>query len=171
MMTANDTYTEPTTGYWQDLTPEIPARFSATPPYRFGYPVRLPCGRILVLPLRRLPDGDRAVASDRRRVRGRAVREIAEDDHALVALGEPALEASLDALGGVAVFGRILQSREQRDVKARCHLDHKAAVIDARLAALRGDLLEETLLQIDDEQYRIGRIDDGGLWRGQCAHG
>ena len=62
-MTASDAYTEPTTGYWQDLTPEIPARFSATPPYRFGYPVTLPCGRILVLPLRRLPDGDRAVAS------------------------------------------------------------------------------------------------------------
>jgi adenine/guanine phosphoribosyltransferase-like PRPP-binding protein len=62
-MTANETYTEPTTGYWQDLTPEIPARFSATPPYRFGYPVRLPCGRILVLPLRQLPDGNHAVAS------------------------------------------------------------------------------------------------------------
>src|SRR6202522_2419189 len=63
MTTAIETYTEPTTGYWQDLTPEIPTRFSATPPYRFGYPVSLPCGRILVLPLRRLPDGNRAVAS------------------------------------------------------------------------------------------------------------
>ena len=62
-MTARESYTEPTTGYWQDLTPEVPARFSATPPYRFGYPVTLPCGRILVLPLRRLPDSDRAVAS------------------------------------------------------------------------------------------------------------
>jgi adenine/guanine phosphoribosyltransferase-like PRPP-binding protein len=62
-MTANDAYTEPTTGYWQDLTAAIPARFSATPPYRFGYPVTLPCGRILVLPLRQLPDGNRAVAS------------------------------------------------------------------------------------------------------------
>jgi adenine/guanine phosphoribosyltransferase-like PRPP-binding protein len=62
-MTAHETYTEPTTGYWQDLTTEIPARFSATPPYRFGYPARLPCGRILVLPLRRLPDNDHAVAS------------------------------------------------------------------------------------------------------------
>jgi hypothetical protein len=62
-MTANDTYTEPTTGYWQDLTPEISTRFSATPPYRFGYPVSLPCGRTLILPLRRLPDGNRAVAS------------------------------------------------------------------------------------------------------------
>jgi adenine/guanine phosphoribosyltransferase-like PRPP-binding protein len=62
-MTANKTYTEPTTGYWQELTAEIPPGFSAGPPYRFGYPVRLPCGRILVLPLRRLPSGDRAVAS------------------------------------------------------------------------------------------------------------
>ena len=62
-MTARESYTEPTTGYWQYLTPEVPARFSATPPYRFGYPVTLPCGRILVLPLRRLPDSDRAVAS------------------------------------------------------------------------------------------------------------
>jgi len=62
-MTASESYTEPTTGYWQDLTPEVPTRFSVTPPYRFGYPVTLPCGRILVLPLRPLPDGDRAVAS------------------------------------------------------------------------------------------------------------
>src|ERR1700722_16253382 len=62
-MMASETYTEPTTGYWQELTPEVPARFSATPPFRFGYPVNLPCGRILVLPLRRLPDGHRAVAS------------------------------------------------------------------------------------------------------------
>src|ERR1043166_8483660 len=63
MITADDAFTEPTTGYWQDLTPEIPARFSATPPHRFGYPVRLPRGPILVLPRRRLPGGDRAVAS------------------------------------------------------------------------------------------------------------
>src|SRR6202041_1840155 len=62
-MTASETYTEPTTGYWQELPTEIPSRFSATPPYRFGYPVNLPCGRILVLPLRQLPDSDRAVAS------------------------------------------------------------------------------------------------------------
>src|SRR5579862_6753404 len=62
-MIANETYTEPTTGYWQELTATIPVRFGASPPYRFGYPVRLPCGRFLVLPLRQLPDGDRAVAS------------------------------------------------------------------------------------------------------------
>src|SRR5579859_3026631 len=62
-MTAHETYTEPTTAYWQELTATIPARFPASPPHRFGYPVRLPCGRFLVLPLRRLPDDDRAVAS------------------------------------------------------------------------------------------------------------
>ncbi|MDA9404331.1 phosphoribosyltransferase [Bradyrhizobium sp. CCBAU 45389] len=62
-MTAGEAYTETTTGYWQELTPDVPARFSAAAPYRFGYPVTLPCGRILVLPLRRLPDGDHAVAS------------------------------------------------------------------------------------------------------------
>ena len=62
-MAADDFFTEPTTGHWQSLSQEIPSRFSATPPYRFGYPVRLPCGRFLVLPLRRLPDGNRAVAS------------------------------------------------------------------------------------------------------------
>jgi len=63
MAAEGDAFTEPTVGYWQQLTPDIPARFSATPPYRFGYPVRLPDGQCLVLPLRRLPDGAHAVAS------------------------------------------------------------------------------------------------------------
>lgn len=62
-MSGIETYTEPTTRYWQELSSEIPARFSATPPFRFGYPVTLPCGRILMLPLRQLPDGNRGVAS------------------------------------------------------------------------------------------------------------
>jgi adenine/guanine phosphoribosyltransferase-like PRPP-binding protein len=62
-MAEGDFFTESTVGYWQELTPDVPARFSATPPYRFGYPLRLPCGRVLVLPLRQLPDGRHAVAS------------------------------------------------------------------------------------------------------------
>ena len=62
-MSTRETFTEATTGYWQELTPEVPASFSPTPPYRFGYPATLPCGRILVLPLRQPPDSDRAVAS------------------------------------------------------------------------------------------------------------
>jgi adenine/guanine phosphoribosyltransferase-like PRPP-binding protein len=62
-MAEDDFFTESTVDYWQSLTPGVPPRFSATPPYRFGYPVRLPCGRVLVLPLRRLPGGGNAVAS------------------------------------------------------------------------------------------------------------
>jgi adenine/guanine phosphoribosyltransferase-like PRPP-binding protein len=56
-------FTEPTSGYWQSLTPEVPDKFASVPPYRWGYPVRLPCGRVLVLPLRELPDGVHALAS------------------------------------------------------------------------------------------------------------
>ena len=52
-----------TTDYWQSLTPAAPARFRTEPPFRYGYPVRLPCGRCLVLPLRRLPGSGEAVAS------------------------------------------------------------------------------------------------------------
>jgi adenine/guanine phosphoribosyltransferase-like PRPP-binding protein len=58
-----DGFTEPTLGYWQDLHGEVPAGFSATPPHRHGYPVRLPSGAVLVLPLRQLPEGPQAVAS------------------------------------------------------------------------------------------------------------
>jgi adenine/guanine phosphoribosyltransferase-like PRPP-binding protein len=63
MAADGDSITEATVGYWQEVTEAIPPRYSAAPPYRFGYPVRLPCGRFLVLPLRRLPDGKHAVAS------------------------------------------------------------------------------------------------------------
>lgn len=59
----SDDFTESTLSYWQELAPTVPARFSATPPHRYGYPVSLPDGRVLVLPLRRLPDGAHAVAS------------------------------------------------------------------------------------------------------------
>lgn len=59
----SDDFTEPTLAYWQELHEAVPVRFSSAPPYRFGYPVTLPDGRVLVLPLRRLPDGGHAVAS------------------------------------------------------------------------------------------------------------
>ena len=56
-------FTEATVGYWQELTACVPPRFSVVPPFRFGYPARLPDERILVLPLRQLPAGNIAVAS------------------------------------------------------------------------------------------------------------
>jgi adenine/guanine phosphoribosyltransferase-like PRPP-binding protein len=63
MAADGDSIFEATVGYWQEVTEAVPPRYSVEPPYRFGYPVRLPCGRYLVLPLRRLPDGKHAVAS------------------------------------------------------------------------------------------------------------
>ncbi len=56
-------FTEPTTAYWQDLLPGWPTGPEAEPPFRYGFPVRLPDGRALVLPIRELPNGDGAVAS------------------------------------------------------------------------------------------------------------
>lgn len=52
-----------TADFWQAILPADHPAALARPPYRFGYPARLPDGRVLELPLRRLPDGRRAVAS------------------------------------------------------------------------------------------------------------
>jgi len=56
-------FTRPTTDFWQEILPADHPAGNAAPPFRYGYPARLPDGRILVQPLRQLPDGDRAVAS------------------------------------------------------------------------------------------------------------
>lgn len=56
-----DDFIQPTTDFWQALRP---AGSEAPPPYRGSFPARLPDGRILDLPLRRLPgDPPRALAS------------------------------------------------------------------------------------------------------------
>jgi len=52
-----------TTDFWQTLHVSWPEGVPKAPPYSGSYPVRLPDGRILVLPLRPLPDGIHAVAS------------------------------------------------------------------------------------------------------------
>ncbi len=59
----SETFIEPTTQYWQHIHDRLsPAE--TCPPFRFGYPVRLPDGRWLKLPIRtRQQDQDRAVAS------------------------------------------------------------------------------------------------------------
>jgi adenine/guanine phosphoribosyltransferase-like PRPP-binding protein len=46
-------FTEPTTGYWQRLV-EAAEVERPDPPWRFGYPARLPDGRVLMLPIRQL---------------------------------------------------------------------------------------------------------------------
>ena len=60
---ADDGFVEPTTAYWQTLLPPA-CRSHDAAAYRYGYPARLPDGRILMLPIRRRPDDPtRAVAS------------------------------------------------------------------------------------------------------------
>lgn len=59
----DDGFVEPTTLYWQKLlAPQSDQRDESV--YQYGYPVHLPDGRILTLPIRRRPDdATRAVAS------------------------------------------------------------------------------------------------------------
>jgi adenine/guanine phosphoribosyltransferase-like PRPP-binding protein len=55
--------TSSTTGYWQQLRAGWPNGTAPKPPYHLDYPAGLPDGRVLLLPLRELPEGNRAVAS------------------------------------------------------------------------------------------------------------
>ncbi|VTU28949.1 phosphoribosyltransferase [Variovorax sp. SRS16] len=56
-------FTEATTGYWQRIA-EADELAQPGPPWRFGYPARLPDGRVLMLPIRQLANEPRhAVAS------------------------------------------------------------------------------------------------------------
>ncbi len=63
MTGADDDTIEPTTQYWQEILAADDPRAQAAPPYRLGYPARLSDGTVLMLPLRRLPDGEHATAS------------------------------------------------------------------------------------------------------------
>jgi adenine/guanine phosphoribosyltransferase-like PRPP-binding protein len=93
-------FTEPTTGYWQELTADVPVRFSAAPPYRFGYPVRLPDHRVLVLPLRQLPTDDLAVASFIANQASHPVLAVLADHMAVLARSfEAEIVAGLPTLG------------------------------------------------------------------------
>ncbi len=57
-------FTESTTHYWQELLPPDAAPADDTGPWQYGYPARLPDGRILKLPIRPLAsEPSHAVAS------------------------------------------------------------------------------------------------------------
>lgn len=106
-------FTEPTTEYWQELRPG-PAM--GHPPYRQGYPVTLPCGRVLVLPLRALPDGRHAVASLIANQASHAVLEaLAGHMAALARLLAPDLVVGVPTLG-LALVGQVAEGLGQ----ARC---------------------------------------------------
>lgn len=56
-------FTEATTGYWQHIV-DAGQLVQPAPPWRHGYPARLPDGRVLMLPIRPLPgEPTHAVAS------------------------------------------------------------------------------------------------------------
>jgi adenine/guanine phosphoribosyltransferase-like PRPP-binding protein len=62
-MTTTSHFTEPTTAYWQQILPASAAG-PADGPWQYGYPARLPDGRVLVLPIRQMAqDPQQAVAS------------------------------------------------------------------------------------------------------------
>lgn len=58
-------FTEPTTDYWQQILPgDALGPQELSPPWRYGYPARLPDGRFLMLPIRPFRDNpSRAAAS------------------------------------------------------------------------------------------------------------
>ncbi|MZR31206.1 phosphoribosyltransferase [Sneathiella litorea] len=60
---ASSDYIMPTTSFWQELIPAGDPKMLQNPPYQYGYPAILPDGRALLLPLRKLPNDTRAVAS------------------------------------------------------------------------------------------------------------
>ncbi len=63
-MTENRThFTHATTPYWQEILSADDPSGQRTAPYRYCFPARFPDGRILELPLRAVPNSDRAVAS------------------------------------------------------------------------------------------------------------
>jgi adenine/guanine phosphoribosyltransferase-like PRPP-binding protein len=100
-MHADDSHwTRPTTTYWQQLLDGWPGGIAPQPPFRFDYPVPLPDGRVLVLPLRALPQGDRAVASLIANQASFAVVEALADH-----MADLARAAGVDLVAGLPTLG------------------------------------------------------------------
>ncbi|HVR51227.1 MAG TPA: phosphoribosyltransferase [Pseudorhodoferax sp.] len=63
-MSTTPHFTEATTAYWQQILPADADTGPADGPWQFGYPARLPDGRVLVLPIRQMAnEPTHAVAS------------------------------------------------------------------------------------------------------------
>ena len=56
-------FTHPTTDCWQTLIAADDEKARRQPPFQYTYPAALPNGDVLELPIRAIPDSDRAVAS------------------------------------------------------------------------------------------------------------
>ena len=93
---------EPTTHYWQELLPFDHPDIHAEPPFRTAYPVRLPDGRALRLPLRLLPDGEHATASF---IANQASFSV--NDALAAAMAESARQAGAEVIVGMPTLGLV----------------------------------------------------------------
>lgn len=104
-------FTEPTTSYWQHLV-EARAVAQADPPWRFGFPARLPDGRVLMLPIRQLAQEPKhAVAS---LLLNQAALDVVETLGGMLAARLRELHA--DAVVGLPTLGLALASVVARDL-------------------------------------------------------
>ncbi len=99
---ASAPFVAPTTAFWQEILPADDPAGAAAPPFRYGYPARLPEGRILVLPLRALPDGRRAVAS---LIANQA--SFAVNDALAAAMAAQARESGAEVVIGMPTLGLV----------------------------------------------------------------
>lgn len=95
-------FTKPTTDFWQEILPADHPAARARPPFRYGYPARLPDGRFLELPIRRLPESDRAVAS---LIANQASFAVCETLSAFMA--EAARDAGAEVIVGMPTLGLV----------------------------------------------------------------
>lgn len=100
---AGDHWTRPTTGFWQALEPLSDWQHRLAPPYRHAYPLPVGGDRVLLLPVRRLPElADRAVAS---LIANQAAMEVT--DHLANAMGALAQTLRPEIIVGLPTLGMV----------------------------------------------------------------
>ncbi len=116
---SGDDFLRPTTDFWQEILPADDPRAQAGPPYRYGYPARLPDGRSLELPLRRLPpDPERDAAPDANRQGARAVASLIANQASFAVcealagfMAEDARRLGAEAVVGMPTLGLVFAPR------------------------------------------------------------
>jgi adenine/guanine phosphoribosyltransferase-like PRPP-binding protein len=104
-------FTEPTTAYWQQIV-DARAVLRPDPPWQFGYPARLPDGRVLMLPIRPLAsEPTHAVAS---LLLNQASLDVVETLGRMLAAQLAGLQA--DAVIGLPTLGLTLASGVAREL-------------------------------------------------------
>ncbi len=93
----------PTTGFWQTLEPPQDWQHRWTPPFRHAYPVAMPDGRVLALPIRQLPaTPERPVAS---LIANKAAHEVI--DQLVIGMASLARPLQADVVVGLPTLGMV----------------------------------------------------------------